>query len=84
MIGQTVGYVRVSSADQNAARQIDQLGECDRVFTDTVSGKSKAPRSGLHELIRYVIFRSRLQTLGSVSGVVQSASERWLFSSRVQ
>ncbi|MDV3124676.1 recombinase family protein [Mycobacterium sp. 21AC1] len=36
--GQTVGYVRVSTADQNTARQLDGI-QLDRVFTDHASGK---------------------------------------------
>lgn len=38
--GLTVGYVRVSSADQNPARQYDAIGDVDRMFEDRVSGKS--------------------------------------------
>src|SRR4051794_37970477 len=37
--GETVGYVRVSSADQNTARQLDNT-HVDRLFTDKLSGKS--------------------------------------------
>jgi DNA invertase Pin-like site-specific DNA recombinase len=36
--GQTVGYVRVSTADQNTERQLDGL-QLDKVFTDHASGK---------------------------------------------
>lgn len=36
--GQRIGYVRVSSVDQNAARQLDGVA-LDRVFTDKASGK---------------------------------------------
>lgn len=36
--GQHVGYVRVSSEDQNEARQLDGMS-LDRVFTDKASGK---------------------------------------------
>lgn len=36
--GQTVGYVRVSSDDQNLARQVEALGEVDRLFEEKVSG----------------------------------------------
>lgn|SRR5699024_1241672 len=54
MNGQTVGYVRVSAADQNADRQLAVLGDCDRVFRDHLSGKSRAQRTGLAELIDYV------------------------------
>ena len=38
MSGQRIGYVRVSSFDQNPERQLDQVN-VDRVFTDKVSGK---------------------------------------------
>src|SRR4051812_18587681 len=42
--GQLVGYVRVSSIDQNADRQLDGL-TLDRVFTDKASGKdTKRPQ----------------------------------------
>lgn len=54
MVGQTVGYVRVSSADQNPARQLEQLGECHKIFTDKNSGKTRTGRKGLQELIGYV------------------------------
>jgi predicted site-specific integrase-resolvase len=36
--GQSVGYVRVSSVDQNLARQLDGI-KLDRVFEDKASGK---------------------------------------------
>lgn len=39
--GQDVGYVRVSSADQNTARQLDGV-HLDRVFTDKASGRDTA------------------------------------------
>lgn len=54
MVGQVLGYVRVSSADQNPERQIEVLGECDRAFTDRLSGSSRAKRCRLAELMRYV------------------------------
>jgi len=37
-IGQKIGYVRVSSVDQNDARQLDGLA-LDKIFTDKASGK---------------------------------------------
>ena len=36
--GQRVGYVRVSTLDQNTERQLDGV-ELDKVFTDKASGK---------------------------------------------
>ena len=54
MVGQTVAYVRVSSAEQNLDRQLEAVGECDRIFQDKISGSSRAKRTGLAELMRYV------------------------------
>jgi DNA invertase Pin-like site-specific DNA recombinase len=50
--GQRVGYIRVSSAEQNPERQLEGI-EVDRVFTDTVSGKSIA-RPALSALLGFV------------------------------
>ncbi len=52
--GQTVGYVRVSSADQNLARQLEAIGQVDRTFEDQVSGGSRTHRHGLADCLRYV------------------------------
>ena len=54
MVGQVVGYVRVSSADRNPERQLEALGECTKVFSDKVSGKSRAERTGLAKLMDYI------------------------------
>ena len=39
MTGQTVGYIRVSTIDQNTGRQTEQLKHCHKTFVDKVSGK---------------------------------------------
>lgn len=52
--GQTVGYVRVSSADQHLARQLETIGQVDRVFEDKVSGGSRKDRAGLLDCLGYV------------------------------
>src|SRR5699024_2331084 len=52
--GQVVGYVRVSAADQSPDRQIEVLGQCYKVFTDKISGKSRAKRQALTELLDYI------------------------------
>lgn len=52
MNGQRVGYVRVSSLDQNAARQLDGV-PLDRTFTDSVSGKS-TDRPQLEAMLGFV------------------------------
>ena len=49
---QRIGYVRVSSADQNTERQLDGL-ELDRTFTDKASGKN-TNRPALKETLGYV------------------------------
>lgn len=51
-VGQRVGYVRVSTADQNTNRQLDGV-QLDRVFTDKASGAT-ADRPALQELLGYV------------------------------
>lgn len=53
-IGQIVGYVRVSAADQNQARQVEAIGEVDRLFSEKVSGKNIDDRQQLKEMIAYV------------------------------
>lgn len=52
MTGQHVGYVRVSSLDQNTIRQLDGIS-LDKTFTDKLSGKD-TKRPQLHECISYV------------------------------
>ena len=47
-----VGYVRVSTVDQNTIRQLDGI-EVERVFTDKASGKDTT-RPELDELIAFV------------------------------
>lgn len=38
MQGQRIGYIRVSSFDQNTERQLEHV-QVDRLFTDKASGK---------------------------------------------
>lgn len=52
--GQRVAYVRVSAADQNEARQLEAVGECDRVYVEKESGRSRADREKLAECIGYL------------------------------
>lgn len=48
-----VGYVRVSTIDQRADRQLEGI-ELDRVFEDRVSGKNMRDRPQLEEMLKYV------------------------------
>lgn len=52
MNGQKIGYIRVSSEEQNTDRQLDGL-ELNRTFIDKVSGKS-TDRPQLQEMLRFV------------------------------
>ena len=51
MNGQRIGYVRVSSLDQNPDRQLEQIS-VDRTFTDKASGKD-VDRPQLDALLRF-------------------------------
>ena len=50
--GQRVGYIRVSSTDQNTARQLDGL-HFDRTFNDAASGKNTS-RPAFSEMLKFV------------------------------
>ena len=50
--GQRIGYIRVSSSDQNAARQLDGV-DLDKVFEEKASAKD-ANRPKLQECLRFV------------------------------
>lgn len=52
--GQRVAYIRVSTLDQNPARQVETVGECDQTFIEKQSGKSATDRPQLQALIRHV------------------------------
>ncbi|WP_169253928.1 recombinase family protein [Brevibacterium sp. 'Marine'] len=43
-----------SAADQNEARQVEAIGEVDRLFAEKVSGKNVDDRAQLKEMIAYV------------------------------
>jgi DNA invertase Pin-like site-specific DNA recombinase len=51
---QVVEHVWVSSVDQNLGRQLEAVGDVDRVFEEKVSGESRADRVALLDCIRYV------------------------------
>ncbi|HIJ96954.1 MAG TPA: recombinase family protein [Desulfuromonadales bacterium] len=52
MSGQKIGYIRVSSAEQNTERQLEGV-TLDRVFTDKVSGKD-VNRPALTEMLTFI------------------------------
>ncbi|WP_257478758.1 recombinase family protein [Acidipropionibacterium jensenii] len=52
-IGQTVGYVRVSTTDQNPARQLEAIGTVDRLFSEKISARN-TDRPQLQAMLGYV------------------------------
>jgi DNA invertase Pin-like site-specific DNA recombinase len=52
-IGQRVGYIRVSTIEQTPDRQLSEIGDLDKTFTDRTSGKN-LQRPQLTELLSYV------------------------------
>ena len=52
-IGQRIGYARVSTSDQNLARQLAVLGEVDRMFEEKLSGALRAGPIALADMIGY-------------------------------
>lgn len=52
-MGERIGYIRISTAAQNTARQESALADCDRVFIDKCSGKN-ANRPELEKMLAYI------------------------------
>ena len=52
MTGQRVGYIRVSTLEQNTVRQLDGI-QLDKVYTDKASGKDQN-RPQLEAMIGFV------------------------------
>jgi resolvase len=48
-----IGYARVSTADQNLSRQLEQLQDCEKIFQEAASGASKE-RPQLQALLQYI------------------------------
>lgn len=63
-----IGYARISSADQNLSRQLEQLKGCEKIFREAASGASKE-RPQLQALLEYIregdiVVVSELERLG--------------------
>ena len=52
MTGKRIGYIRVSTIDQNIERQLEGI-ELDKTFIDKISGRS-IERPALQEMLSYV------------------------------
>lgn len=54
IVGQKVGYARVSTNAQDLGLQREKFADCDRIFEEKVSGRRGAPRPALQEALAYV------------------------------
>lgn len=81
--GQTVGYVRVSSLDQNTARQLDGI-QTDKTFTDKASGKD-TQRPQLQAMLEFVRAGDTVlvhsmdrlaRSLGDLEGIVKGLTAK--------
>ncbi|WP_255997856.1 recombinase family protein [Corynebacterium sp. CCUG 71335] len=56
-----MSYIRVSSVDQNLARQREMVGAVDREFGDEISARSRDNRPGLDDCLAYLRHGDTLQ-----------------------
>lgn len=49
-----IGYIRVSTEEQNTDRQESNLQDCDKLFVEKVSGRDTEHRTELKKLMEYV------------------------------
>ena len=49
-----IGYIRVSTQEQNTGRQEKQLENCEKVFVEKVSGKDTEHRPQLKAMLEYI------------------------------
>jgi predicted site-specific integrase-resolvase len=54
IVGQKVGYARVSTSGQDLSLQLERLVDCDRIFQEKVSWGRGAKRPALNEALAYV------------------------------
>ncbi|CBG91630.1 putative site-specific DNA recombinase [Citrobacter rodentium ICC168] len=74
IMSKTFGYIRVSSKDQNEARQVEALkGLCDDLMIDKVSGKN-ADRPELQELLK-VVRRGDVVVVKSVDRLARNTKD---------
>lgn len=50
IVGQKVGYARVSTNAQDSGLQRERLADCDRIFEEKVSGRRGTARPALFDL----------------------------------
>ena len=72
--GQRVSYIRVSTAEQNLARQRETIGAMDREFQDKISARSRADRAGLEDCIGYLRKHDQL-VVASIDRLARSLAD---------
>lgn len=72
--GQRVSYIRVSTAEQNLARQREMIGPVDREFQDKISARSRADRAGLEDCIDYLRENDQLM-VASIDRLARSLAD---------
>lgn len=72
--GQRVSYIRVSTAEQNIARQREMIGAVDKEFQDTISARSRADRAGLEACIDYLREHDQL-VVASIDRLARSLTD---------
>jgi len=84
MSGQRIGYIRVSSSDQNTERQLDGIANLNLTFTESISGAT-TNRPQLQEMMKYarqgdtVIAHSMdrvARNLSDLLGIVEDLTKR--------
>ena len=53
IVGQRVGYARVSTSGQHLGLQLEKLSDCDRIFQEKASGGKGVSRPALKEALAY-------------------------------
>ncbi|MGD7003708.1 recombinase family protein [Corynebacterium halotolerans] len=72
--GQRVSYIRVSTAEQNLARQREMIGAVDHEFQDKISARSRADRAGLEDCIGYLREHDQL-VVASIDRLARSLAD---------
>lgn len=72
--GQRVSYIRVSTAEQNLARQREIIGAVDREFQDKISACSRADRAGFEDCIGYLREHDQL-VVASIDRLARSLAD---------
>lgn len=72
--GQRVSYIRVSTAEQNLARQREMIGQVDREFQDKISARSRADRNGLEACLDYLREHDQL-VVASIDRLARSLAD---------